>query len=71
MSKYIIRNCPCYEHYENSLHLCCDGQGNGECQDCTDCVMKQVVDYCLDNEKYGDGHYTRPILEKIDIQEIK
>jgi hypothetical protein len=33
--------------------------------------MKQIVDYCLDNEKLGDGYYTRPILEKLDIQEIE
>lgn len=80
MSKYIIKNCPCYVQYENSLHLCCDGQGDGECQDCTDCVMKQIVElckrtcemrytnYCLGAKKYyGYGQ----ILKLLDIQEVE
>lgn len=67
MSKYIIKNCPCIVMGE------CNSFRDDEifCQDCTDCVMKQIVDYCLDNEKYGDEYYTRPILEKLDIQEVE
>lgn len=45
-NKYIVKNCPCYVNYEDKLHLCCDGQGEGECQDCTDCVIKQVIEKC-------------------------
>ena len=68
LNKYRIKNCPAISFT--------GGCKNGEvkvwnCQDCTDCVMKQIVDYCLDNEKYGDEYYTRPILEKLDIQEIE
>lgn len=47
-NKYIVKNCPCYANYENKLHLCCDGQGDGECKDCTDCVIKQVIEKCKD-----------------------
>ena len=63
--KYIIRNCPAIygvffdkckkDHYEDGTVLC---------QDCTDCVMKQIVKqagYCLCPE----------ILELLDIQEVE
>lgn len=66
MSKYVILNCPTL--MGNRL---CYSKEIRQCADCTDCVMKQIVDYCLDNEKYGDEYYTRPILEKLDIQEIE
>ena len=73
-SKYIIKNCPsCYYIYSDNEYEC-NWRGSGitrPCKDCTDCVMKQIVDHCLDNEKYGDEYYTRPILEKLDIQEIE
>ena len=49
-NEYIIKNCPCYVNYEDKLHLCCDGQGDGECQDCTDCVIKQVIEKCKDSK---------------------
>lgn len=65
--KYIIRNCPCYIQYENSLHFCCDGQGDGECQDCTDCVLKQIVELCR-KAPILDADW---ILNKIEIQEIE
>lgn len=79
--KMIIKNCPCYVQYENSLHLCCDGQGDGECQDCTDCILKQIVDKCkidIQNYSYYDKDYAlgrtteaKRILELLDIQEVK
>ena len=50
MSMYIVKNCHCYINYEYKLHLCCDGQGDGECQDCTDCVIKQVIEKCKDTK---------------------
>lgn len=73
MSKYVIKNCPACRQY-NVFGVddkpCCYSYMK-YCQDCTDCVMKQIVDYCLDNEEYGDEYYTRPILEKLDIQEVE
>lgn len=39
MTKYIIKNCL---SYENGV---CDNQ-DMFCQDCTDCVMKQIVKKC-------------------------
>ena len=68
--KYIIKNCPCYDtEYEECLNTFRDEYK--KCYDRTDCVMKRIVDDCLDNEKYGDAYYTRHILEKLDIQEVE
>lgn len=66
MSKYVIKNCDCILSSGR-----CNVKSLVFCQDCTDCVMKQIVDYCLDNDYYGDEYYTRPILEKLDIQEVE
>ena len=86
MSKYIIKNCPCYVQYENSLHLCCDGQGDGECQDCTDCAMKQIVELCKDDlkpvrewqegdavfvEYKNDAYLAKNILQLFEIEECE
>ena len=42
------------------------------CQDCTDCVIKQVIEkckYCYDEvDKENDGFYS--ILQLFDIEEI-
>lgn len=41
MSKYIIRNCPAL--FDNFCHSVSRG---GTCKDCTDCLLKQVVEMC-------------------------
>lgn len=64
--KYIINNCPCYD-----VGFCASPHYVSGCSQCTDCVMKQIVEYCLDNEKYGDEYYTNPILKLLDIQEVE
>lgn len=70
MSKYIIKNCPAIygDEYckENAYE-----DGSIYCQDCTDCVLKQIVNHCKDVEEYSDDYYTRPILEKLDIREAE
>lgn len=66
---YIVKNCPCYWHIGEDDG--CSLENMKQCEDDTDCVMKQIVDYCLDNEKYGDEYYTRPILKLLDIEEIE
>ena len=72
-NKYIVKNCPCYANYENKLHLCCDGQGDGECQGCTDCVIKQVIEKCKDmasDRGYYAYDFANEILQLFDIEEI-
>lgn len=87
MSKYIIKNCPAIygvsldgckkDHYEDGAVLC---------QDCTDCVMKQIVEKCnkiiflnggtdftdVDMYKHsvGENFVARKILKLLDIQEV-
>lgn len=75
MSRYIIKNCPAYgECYSVD-----------ECQDCTDCVMKQIVEVCksacVDCSCIKRVTYTQckdlnncktaKILQLLDIQEVK
>lgn len=41
-NKYIVKNCPCYEFgFCTSHHIKVRG-----CINCTDCVIKQVIDKC-------------------------
>ena len=59
MNKYIIRNCPAYIHRPLSTHdrVCLLGDkvkpNHKElyvyCKDCTDCVLKQIVDVLREN----------------------
>lgn len=47
--KYVIRNCPCFfEENEEVYDYTCTWNGTEElaCQDCTDCVLKQIVEKC-------------------------
>jgi len=48
MSKYIIKNCPCFDTYSTQ---CYDTPtlpiiDIPLCQDCTDCVIKQIITIC-------------------------
>ena len=86
MSKYIIKNCPCFVEYENKLNLCRNGEGDGECQNCTDCLLKQIVEKCkkaintYDNGEYyeddvdtfmGESIMAQSILDLLDISEVE
>lgn len=67
--KIIIRNCPAY----GECYLV------DECQDCTDCIMKQIVELCKHYKKHSDcgrdcpsfGRFLDKLLDKLDIQEVK
>lgn len=72
MSKYIIRNCPA------ALQGTCGKYGM--CQDCTDCVLKQIVSHCQETinimcSDCGSNPYAmgrdleaRLILQKLEIE---
>lgn len=75
MDKYIIKNCPAIygaftdgckkDHYEDGSVLC---------QDCTDCVMKQIVELCkdkMDTEFNSGSIFAEEILNLLQIEEIK
>ena len=72
MNKYIIKNCPVYkpEHYRH----CCDLDGNYKCQNCTDCLLKQIVEMCvdkMDNEFNSSSVFAQEILDILDISEVE
>lgn len=79
MSKYIIKNC---EQIHSSDNFC--WSKNILCQDCTDCVMKQIVEKCKNNQKLKWQVGEKPeqwisfnnpssyqILQLLDIQEVE
>lgn len=43
--KYIIKNCPARN---NGYFKDCVGTYHNECQDCTDCLLKQIVEKCYE-----------------------
>ena len=68
-NKYIIKNCPTL--MGNRL---CFGKYTKQCADCTDCVMKQIVELCKDtNYHYVDGviDLQNYLLKLLDIQEVE
>ena len=53
MSKYIIKNCPAIYGIDDGF-LCSyreDDESEKYCYDCTDCVLKQIVELCKDYYK--------------------
>lgn len=82
MSKYIIKNCPNFDDYFNPNETC-KKRYSQYCQDCTDCVLKQIVELAkgykeelIDRKtkKVVATRYfklTKEILELLDIEEIE
>jgi len=69
--KIIIRNCPCYEG-EGAFYNCVNEHIDGDCQDCTDCVMKQIVEKCKKAQEYHESFIRiDDILDDLDIQEAE
>lgn len=73
MTKYIVKNCPCYELGKcNNEHI-----GDEYCQDCTDCPIKQVVEMCKDVLDHAEWcnctHYPSliKIFQTLDVQEVE
>lgn len=88
MSKYIIKNCPAYIHRPLSTHdrVCLLGDkvkpNHKElyvyCKDCTDCVLKQIVELCgkyhiidAGYQKVAINYLSSDILKLLDIQEVE
>jgi len=76
--KYIIKNCPCFvkgiaiKGNEQKTQTCNNHKVRELtcCQDCTDCVLKQIVGYCLDQNLKCDTTAC-DILDMLDIQEVE
>lgn len=79
--KYIIKNCPCYNNerfltgFLNDKDTICTYYSKS-CQDCTNCVLKRIVELCRGNKEYALeylGHrdmLAEEILQLLDIQEV-
>lgn len=78
--KYIVKNCPACRQYQVGIYTCddfydCDLQ---RCQDCTDCVIKQVIEKCMHEAhgdpwqivRAGDVFLANDILKLFDIEEV-
>lgn len=68
--KYIIKNC---EQIHSSDNFC--WSKNILCQDCDNCVMKQIVEECKNElgsvRTIGKDIMAEEILKLLDIQEVK
>ena len=58
--KYIVKNCPCFNEGHPDLRFsgeCLDltQDENDCCVDCTDCLIKQVVDDCKESIKHYEN----------------
>ena len=88
--KYIIRNCPSCRYtpkrYIDGIdYICWNAQNfnssvKGLCQDCTDCVMKQIVEKCRNTQflstknrldLYAVKVFANDLLQLLDIQEVE
>lgn len=81
-NKYIIKNCPAIFKHPVGHWNCQQGK---ECQDCTDCVLKQIVELCksacIDCSNIKRVTYTQckdlnncktaKILKLLDTQEVE
>ena len=73
MSRYIIKNC---EQIHSSDNFC--WSKSMFCQDCTDCLLKQIVELCSEySGKWEDCDFSNgfglsdEIFELLDIQEVE
>ncbi len=70
MNKYIVKNCPAL-YGINDGFLCVRGD-ESYCIDCTDCLIKQVIDKCKEARKTGKKAYLPlNILQLLDIEEVE
>ena len=72
-NRYVVLNCPTL--MGNRL---CYGKTIKQCADCTDCVIKQVIEKCMHEAhgdpwqivRAGDVFLANDILKLFDIEEI-
>lgn len=72
MSKYIVKNCPARC---NGMFKDCIGTSHNECENCTDCLIKQVIEKCKEDKgcpcpKVGSSCYECPTGAECDFSNI-
>jgi hypothetical protein len=84
MSDYIIKNCPAFNSKYNECHSKIEPH-KLYCMDCTDCVMKQIVELCKNIDcpceyqgadcwecsRIGAKTFADKILKLLDLQEVE
>lgn len=82
---YIVKNCPAFVLMRTAtsgtyFDMCGNTKGHIKCADCTDCVMKQIVELCKEtcrkrctNDCLGTKKHCGygQILKHLDIQEVE
>lgn len=77
--KYIIRNCPAIYGIDDGF-LCSyrqDEESEKYCYDCTDCVLKQIIEKCKNelqvqnNWWCGAKPLAQEILQLLQIEEVE
>ena len=63
--KYIVKNCPATT---GTNGFCGDDRPEVFCQDCTNCLIKQVIEKC---RKYGVTYLGNEILQLFEIEECE
>ena len=64
MNKYIVKNCELICNGE------CPNSETGFCEDCNDCLIKQVIEMCnAKQDLYFTKRFAEEILQLFDIEE--
>ena len=73
MSKYIVKNCPCYDKDEQKGYTCTTlSVKSAECVNCTDCLIKQVIEKCnAKQDLYSTKRFAEEILQLFEIEECE
>ena len=84
--KYIIKNCPALRWDRKKFKICHDRNANTKCEDCFDCLLKQIVELCkkepqnivlIDNgcaygtEENKAYYLAQDILKHLEIEEVE
>ena len=75
----IIKNCPAFVIMRTAtsgtyFDMCGNAKGHTYCKDCTDCVMKKIVEKCkLQTEGVGlsGKNLAEKLLKLLDIEEVE
>ena len=75
--KYIVKNCPARK---TTKGFCGDDRPEVFCSDCTDCLIKQVVEKCREEENWVNcsdnkptetAEFAQQILQLFTIEEVE
>lgn len=73
MTKYIVKNCPAY-----IINGQCAMNGENDspfepvpCKDRTDCLMKKMVELCMNYPEKPDSSLSNRILQTLQLEEVE